>query len=225
MGTAPGPTAMEYDAILFDHDGVLVEGPSREAIVRAARETLRSFSVDASAADHVDALAARDASALAGFCRDHGIDTMEFCYRAARNFAREQYRELEAGARTVYADVAALRSLDAPLGVVSDNQPAVVEGLLRSAGLFDLFETVRGSPYDPWGIERRKPDPYHIEAALDELDADSAAYVGDRTVDVAAANRAGVDAVLVDRDGDAPAASGATARVESIAELPDALGA
>ncbi|WP_135536728.1 MULTISPECIES: HAD family hydrolase [Halostella] len=214
---------MEYDAILFDHDGVLVEGPSRESIVRAGRETLRSFAVDVPASNHLDTLKSGDVSEIARFCRDHGIDTMEFCYRAARNSAREQYRELESGARTAYADVSALRSLDVPLGVVSDNQPAVVEQFLRSVGLYDLFDTIRGCTYDPWGIERQKPDPYHIETALDELDADAAAYVGDRGVDIAAANRAGVDAVLVDRDGDAPDAPAATARIESVAELPDAL--
>ncbi len=87
------------------------------------------------------------------------------------------------------------RSRGLRLGVCSD-YPA--RGKLAAMGLLDRFEVVVQAQ-DP-GIQRLKPDPALLRAALDQLGVDSSAavYFGDRPeVDGEAARRTGIEFVLV----------------------------
>lgn len=196
---------MQYDAVLFDFDGVVVETPSSRRLSDALRRTYEQLGQSGRAgptAATLQEFVRGDFDSIAERCRSLGIETDDFCARAARELVRTQLEAVERGLRSVYDDVTAVRSIGLPFGIVSDNHPTVVSALLDRFGLRSLFETIYGCPLTADGLARRKPDPRNIEDAMAELGAASALYVGDRTVDVRAAHNAGIDAVLLSR-GDA----------------------
>lgn len=212
---------MQYDAVLFDFDGVVVETPSPERLSDALARTYETLERSGPTAETLQAFLRGDFESIADRCRGLDIEADVFCARAAREMIRAQREEVERGLRSAYDDVAAVGSLEVPLGIVSDNHPTVVSTLLDRFGLRSLFETVYGCPLTPDGLARRKPDPTNIEAAMDALDAEDALYVGDRAVDVQAADNADIDSALVARDEEAtPADADPTYRLASLSGLP-----
>ncbi|MFA9503447.1 HAD family hydrolase [Natrinema sp. H-ect1] len=213
---------MQYDTVLFDFDGVVVETPSSQRLADALERVYERLGRSGPAAETVRELMAGDFDAVATRCRDLGIEADAFCERAARELVRTQCESVEQGLRSAYDDVAAVRSLEVPLGIVSDNHPTVVSTLLDRFGFRSPFETVRGCPLTPAGLARRKPDPTNIEAALADLEAESALYVGDRAVDVRAADNAGIDSALLSRSGtdSTDVAVDPTYRLSSLAAVP-----
>jgi len=210
---------MTYDTVLFDFDGVIAESPTERTMLDAFRRTCDHFRRSLPEEQALREFLGGDFDAIADRCTTAGIDPDRFCAQATVETIRTQWRAVEQGARSCYADVEAVRSLTPTLGVVSDNHPTVVSLLLRRSGLARLFETVRGCPLTREGLAQRKPDPSNIESALSALDARDAVYVGDRNVDVAAATDAEIDSVLVERDPVTTTAE-PTYRVDSLRELP-----
>ncbi|MFC4448628.1 HAD family hydrolase [Halorussus aquaticus] len=190
---------MTYDAVLFDCDGVIAEMPDRETMTAAMRRVQRRFELSAPPENVVADFFGGNLSAITDRCRAAGIERDTFCAEAAREAIRAQLSEIRSGVRSRYDDVTAIRDLNYSLGIVSDNHPRVLSFLLRQFDLTDFFETVRGCRFTPSGLERRKPDPQNIEAAMETLDAETALYVGDRSVDVEAADNAGIDSALLRR--------------------------
>ena len=219
---------MQYDAVLFDFDGVVVETPSSDRMYDALGRTYEELDCSGPAAETLQELMRGDFESIADRCRRLEIDTDAFCTQAARELVRAQLAEVERGLRSMYDDVSAVRSIELPLGIVSDNHPTVVSRLLQRFRLRSLFEAVYGCPLTPEGLRRRKPDPTNIERAMDSLEADSALYVGDRAVDVRAADNAGIDSALVRRSDEASDATDdsvevelePTYRVDSLTQLP-----
>jgi phosphoglycolate phosphatase-like HAD superfamily hydrolase len=82
---------------------------------------------------------------------------------------------------------------------MSNNQHATVEYIVAEYGLETMFEAYYGRKPTLRGLKRRKPDPSYLETALNVLDVDSALYVGDSRVDIAAARAAGVDSAFINR--------------------------
>ncbi|ELZ20940.1 HAD family hydrolase [Natrinema limicola] len=216
---------MQYDAVLFDFDGVVVENPSSQRLYDALGRTYEKFGRSGPASETFQELMRGDFESLAQRCHSLDIKTDSFCAQAAREMVQVQREEVERGLRSAYDDVAAMRSLEAPLGIVSDNHPTVVSTLLDRFGLRSLFETVYGCPLTPDGLSRRKPDPTNIEAAIADLEAETALYVGDRAVDVHAADNAGIDSVLISRpEADEPDLDATpTYQLSSLSQLPAAL--
>ncbi|SDC84215.1 HAD family hydrolase [Natrinema hispanicum] len=216
---------MQYDAVLFDFDGVVVENPSSQRLYDALGRTYEKFGRSGPASETFQELMRGDFESLAQRCHSLGIKTDSFCAQAAREMVRVQREEVERGLRSAYDDVAAMRSLEAPLGIVSDNHPTVVSTLLDRFGLRSLFETVYGCPLTPDGLSRRKPDPTNIEAAIADLEAETALYVGDRAVDIRAADNAGIDSALISRpEADEPDLDATpTYQLSSLSQLPAAL--
>lgn len=213
---------MSYDAVLFDFDGVIVEPPSSKRLYDALERTYEAFDTSRPDAETVRSFLRGDFEAIAARCRRLGVDADAFCRRAARELIRTQRRDVERGLRSAYDDVVALRSLESSLGLVSDNHPIALSVLLDRTGLDTLFDVVYGCPLTRAGLERRKPSPDNITAAMATLEAETALYVGDRSVDVEAARNAGVDSALLSRDGDATDPR-ATYRLASLRELPPLL--
>ncbi|MFC5970365.1 HAD family hydrolase [Halomarina salina] len=209
---------MTYAAVVLDNDGVLTELPNRETMWRAAERTFQRFDLSAPSGEQVRALVAGNVEAIRSLCQEHRIDASTFCYEAAAAAVREQKRELRDGLRTLYDDTSTLWNLDAPLGLVSDNQHETIRFILRFFGIEERFDAVYGNPYTPEGLHRMKPDPHYLDEALDDLGTRDALYVGDSAVDVEAAANAGVDSALVVRDDDAPDCE-PTHRIESLGEL------
>ena len=190
---------MQYDAVLFDFDGVVVENPSPRRLYDALDRAYEKLGRSEPTPETLQELLRGDFESIADRCRRLEVDTDTFCSQAGRELVRTQLADVERGLRSIYDDVSVVRSIDLPLGIVSDNHPTVVSRLLDRFGLQSLFETVYGCPLTPDGLDRRKPDPSNIERAMDSLEAESALYVGDRAVDVEAAHNAGIDAALLSR--------------------------
>lgn len=192
---------MTHDAVLLDFDGTLVELPDRERLRGAVRRACRRAGIEDAVRETIDALRAGDADRLVEQCRAASVDLDSFRAAAAGEVIGAQLRAVEAGLRTPYRDVAALRAIDKPLGIVSNNHPRALRSLLDRFGIADQFAVVRGCRFTPDGIDRRKPAPDNVLDAMDELGATDPLCVGDRPLDVAAAHNAGVTAALIDRSG------------------------
>ncbi|WP_254543559.1 HAD family hydrolase [Halomarina pelagica] len=211
---------MTYDAVIFDNDGVLVELPSREVFRRATERTFREFDMRRPTRDDVRALVAGNVEGIRQLCQRHRVDAMDFCYEAAANAVREQKRELEVGLRSLYDDVHAVWSLDAPFGLVSNNQHEAVTYVLRFFGIEDRFEAVYGCPFTPEGLRRMKPDPYYLNEALSDLGTRDALYVGDSACDVEAAANAGIDSALLTRGRPVECEVAPTYEIDGLDALP-----
>ena len=211
---------MTYDAVLLDSDGVLVEPPAAQTLVEAARTALDEVGLHTDPRQVARCFRTGRLDDLTVRCQEAGVDVVSFCQRATEKAVLAQRRELEAGYRRIYEDVRALWEIDRPLGVVSDNQSQFVRYLLRYCGLDELVRTVRCRSFTPRGLERTKPNPENVAAALSDLDASSAVYVGDTGADVEAAARLGIDSVFVDRTDGAALDREPDYRIESLDELP-----
>ncbi|AUG49325.1 hydrolase [Haloarcula taiwanensis] len=204
----------EYDAVVFDNDGVIVEPSDQSVLVDAVVDAFAAFDVP------VDASTVRQSVAEDAVPRDliadHGLDAEAFWHQRELTASLAQQAHTRAGGKPVYDDVRALDALDVPLGLVSNNQHATVEFLLAHHDI-DRFDTAYGRQPTLAGAARRKPDPAYIEQALSDLDASEALYVGDSEKDVVAAHRAGIDSVFLRRDH----VSDVSLDVEPTAEVAD----
>ena len=206
--------ADDYDAVIFDNDGVLVEPTEQDVIVDAVRRAFESFGVE------IDRSVARqtveDSTVPTETAREHGLDPEALWHYRELTVALAQQTHVRDGGKQVYDDIAALEHLAEPLGVVSNNQHATIEFLLAHHEL-EYFETAYGRQPTLAGAANRKPEPYYIERALADLDASDALYVGDSETDVLAAHNAGLDSVFLRREHCADA----TLSVEPTAEVHD----
>jgi putative hydrolase of the HAD superfamily len=109
-----------------------------------------------------------------------------------------------------------------PLGLVTNGSPEMQSPKLEALGLADAFDVVVHAGYDA----PAKPDPEPFERALSALEAsaDRAVHVGNSLgSDVAGARAAGLGAVWLS-DGSDPVDPEPDHALESLAELPAALG-
>jgi putative hydrolase of the HAD superfamily len=113
--------------------------------------------------------------------------------------------------------LSALRAAGYRLGVLTNGTEQQQRAKLRVLGLLEAV----GPVFTAEGVGAPKPDPRAFLAACEGLGAapDSVLYVGDEHgTDVLGARGAGLSAVLLDRDGTAPADE--TAVIRSLSELP-----
>lgn len=192
-----------YDAVIFDNDGVIVELTDRTLFRRAVHDAFAALGVPDPPRPHLDALqfVAQDrvTDRLTPIADAHDID-IETLWTARDEFAvTAQLKAVAAGEKPLYDDVDALDDLEVPLGVVSNNQHATVEGVLDHHGIADRFQTRYGRDHSLTGIQQKKPNPYYLEQAIDDIGADNPLYVGDSGTDLQAARRAGIDAAFIRR--------------------------
>ena len=190
-----------YDAILFDMDGVLLQGVTTlpEVYQRAAHDVIEEFDlvVPEERLPRLEKYTYDDQ--LADCCRAVGIDPERFWETRERYASERANRLLREGSREPFPDTAVLSELSAVLGVVSNNRDTTVKFVADNL-LPGEFAVAMGRDPTVEGFRRRKPDSYYIDRALSELDVDRALYVGDRQSDVVAAYSAGIDAAFLRRE-------------------------
>lgn len=211
----------EYEAVVFDNDGVLVERTEREVLRKAIRETCDEFGVSPTD-EEVEALFGVTTDSLTELTEEHALDAAEFWHRRDLNASRAQCESMRNGGKPLYEDVSALSELGASLGVVSNNQHRTIEFILDHYDLAHHFEVHYGREPTLEGIDRKKPSAYYLERALTDLGTRNALYVGDSGVDVLAAREAGVDCAFIRRphraEYELPAAP--TYEIGSLEDLP-----
>ena len=214
----------DYDAVVFDNDGVLIELTDERLLAEAVREAVAEFDVTVDTQRAME-MVSRDDPPDESFEREFGIDPERFWQRREAEASAVQRGAIRRGEKALYDDVDALSKLDARLGVVSNNQHETIQFILDHHDL-DYFETAYGREPTLAGARRKKPDPSYIEQALDDLGTRSALYVGDSEKDVVAARRAGIDSAFVRREHRADLALDTTPthEVRDLRELADLLG-
>lgn len=188
-----------YDAVVFDNDGVLTERTDRGVLREAARAAFESFDVSPEETVLDEFVAGVEPSWVMATCERYGLDVDAFWRERDHQFATHQCRVIDAGEKPTYDDVTALDDLDVPLGVVSNNQNATIDHLFEVHDLHEHFETWYGREPTMESVRLKKPGPYYIERALEDLGVSSALYVGDKESDVTAAVAAGIDVALIRR--------------------------
>lgn len=200
------PRSDGYEAVLFDMDGVVLEGRGTDPAVHshALDDVLddRDLTVLPALREPLERDAYDDAFRAA--CAELGVDPGPLFRAREERSAKRAVERLAAGARRLHRDVEVLDALAdrATLGLVSNNYHPTVEFVVDHFRL-TAFAFVRGRDLGPDGFRRRKPDPHYLDEALDALDATDGIYVGDRATDVIAAERAGIDSAFLRRDHNA----------------------
>ncbi|WP_049900288.1 HAD family hydrolase [Halococcus agarilyticus] len=190
----------EYDAVLFDNDGVLIEPPAPDTQREATRAAFAEMGIDAVDRRHVlDVVNGVTVERLHEICAAHDLDPDAFWEARERHDERSQLDAFRAGTRDRYDDVAAITDLSQACGVVSNNHHSTVAFVLEFFELRSPFDTHYGREKTVDSLWHKKPNPHYLDRALDDLDAESALYVGDSESDVIAARRAGIDSVFVRR--------------------------
>lgn len=219
---------MRYGALLFDNDGVLLERtPDDRSVFEAAvRTAFRDHGVDSPDPAHVrDLVYGVTVSRLSTICDSYGIGVDSFWTSRDEACSQVQCDAIRNGNKGLYTDVEALESLPGPRGVVSTNQQPTLTFAYDHLDA-PSFDVVRGRPMTVESLERKKPEPYYLEAALEELGAESALYVGDSEHDVVAAHNAGIDSAYIRRSHNRDASLSVTPsyEIDSLHDLPAIVG-
>ncbi|MDG5761355.1 HAD hydrolase-like protein [Natronococcus sp. A-GB1] len=213
---------MGYDAFVFDNDGVLTRPTDRGVLVEAIRAAFDEVGVAEPTSHEVETLLGPDVDSLRTVATDRELEPETLWAARERAAVEAQLEELRKGRKRPYEDVTALERLEEPTAIVSNNQHETIGNILDHCSL---------APFDVWygreptlgGVQRKKPEPYYLERAIDDLGAENPIYVGDSRVDVAAADALGIDAAFVRRDHrrgyDLPTEP--TYEIDSLAELRD----
>ena len=189
----------EYDAVLFDKDGVLVELTELETIYDAVEDAFGEFGVEPTR-NEVERLVGCDAEEVVEVCGRYGVDPGEFWRKRDAKVSSVQRDAFDAGNKNPYVDIDVVERIAAEhtVGVVSNNQRATVDHVLEGLGV-DV-ETSYGREHSLESLRRKKPSPHYVERALEDIGTRDAVYVGDSHKDVVAAHRAGVDSAFVRRE-------------------------
>jgi HAD superfamily hydrolase (TIGR01549 family) len=191
----------EYDAVLFDSDGVLVDPPARETQLAATRAAFREVGVRNPDRSHLHAVVAGlTVDDLHDICDAYDVDPETFWTAREDCDERSQFEAFRSGDRDRYDDVSAIRDLPRSRAVVSNNHHSTVAFKLEFFDLDPLFDTHYGREKTVESLELKKPNTHYLDRALSDLAADTALYVGDSQSDVVAAHRAGLDSVFLRRD-------------------------
>ncbi|WP_311170476.1 HAD family hydrolase [Halobellus ordinarius] len=222
-GTLSGP---EEFALLFDMDGVIVEGHGADPVVHslALEDLLEEREMDVPDRYRAPLEQYEYTDEFVAACEAVGVDPHEFYTARERYSAEHSIDRLAAGKRGVFGDVDAIDRLadHAAVGLVSNNYHPTVEFVVDHHRL-DAFRYVRGRDFGPDGFSRRKPNPHYLNEALDALGVTDGLYVGDRATDVVAAERAGIDSAFLRRDhnADADLDVDPTLEIDGLGELAD----
>jgi len=190
----------DYDAVLFDSDGVLVEPPGAETQTAAIRRAFQSVGIDDPDEGHVQALTSGVTSeTLDDIGAVYDIDPVALWEAREHHDEQSQFEAFRAGDRDRYDDTAAVSDIPLPRGVVSNNHHSTIEFVLEFFEFDDDFDTYYGREKTVESLGLKKPNTHYVERALDDLGGGSALYVGDSENDVLAAHRAGLDSVFLRR--------------------------
>ena len=208
---------MGYDGLLLDHDGVIVTLGDRESLTTATEAALADAGLDPTP-DLVETLhVSADREDVRSIGDRLGLDPATLWRHRDDRVAETLRAEARAGRKAPYDDAEVLRSIECPVGVVSNNQTRVVEFVLAHYDLRDAVEVVRAREPTVESLARKKPAPTFLEEAVAALEVTNPLYVGDSESDVVAGRRAGLDVAFLRR----PHRDGLDLAVEPTHEVGD----
>ena len=208
--------------ILFDMDGVLIEGPRTDPQVYAdaSDAALAELDAEPTPSQRRD-FRNHDVERIRTHCEDLGIDPARFWKLKETHASSGTHDRLRSGERGIYDDVDAIRELSdrTTTGLVTNNRHETAAFVAEFVGID--FDVVRGREPTLEGYERRKPDPYYLEEALADLGVSDGLYVGDSPKDIVAGQAAGLETAFLrrshNRERECPL--NATYELESVTEV------
>ncbi|USZ72060.1 HAD family hydrolase [Natronosalvus halobius] len=189
---------MAYDAVVFDNDGVLTTPTSYEALTRAMTLAFERHGIDDPVQDDLETLISPTIDELEAVTDRYGLETESLWAARERAAIEVQREELLDGNKTLYDDVTTLETVDVPMAIVSNNQHETIENIVAHFEL-EAFDPYYGREPTVDGIRRKKPTPYYLERAIDDLACSNPLYVGDSWVDVAVAEALEIDSAFIRR--------------------------
>ncbi|ELY71413.1 HAD family hydrolase [Natrinema versiforme] len=211
-------------AVLFDMDGVILEGPRThpQVYADAADAALDDLGVDPTPSQRRD-FREHDHERIRRHCRDLEIDLAQFWKQKETHASSGTHDRLRSGERGTYDDIDAIHELGerTAIGLVTNNRHETAEFVADYYGF--EFDVVRGRDPTVKGYERRKPDPSYIEEAFEALDVTSGIYVGDSVTDVTAGHAAGLETAFLRRPHNREQSVDATHDLASLTELASLL--
>ncbi|TCK08585.1 HAD family hydrolase [Marinobacterium mangrovicola] len=208
---------MKFNAVLFDHDGTLVDS---EAIhMQLWREVMTPYGVQISDADYWEKMLGVPMEQSAAELIDlHRLNTSVELISAAKNSANRAFLSNNCFPQIAGA-TEALKSLAARtrLALVSGSQRDCVEASIRGHGWSSMFEQVVSGD----DVERNKPHPDSYLKALELMrqPANASVAVEDTETGVLAARAAGLEVIAIRSPLSASHDfSAATAVVDSLSE-------
>lgn len=199
---------MSYDALVLDHDGVLVDVflPDRRwpLFHENVTECLLARGIeppDAAFLKRLNGPCTHDQ--VWDLSSSLGLDP-ETLWRCRENAIEATLRAgILNGEKQLFDDVEAVLEIDRPRGIVSNNQRRIVEFALAEYDLAEYFDTIYAREPNLDSLTDKKPSPVGLHQTIGTLNATQPLFVGDSNSDVLAANRAGVDVAYIHREHNA----------------------
>jgi len=186
---------MRYRAYLFDFDNTLYD--TRDSMNAILVRAMPVLGIDYQESDY-DRFIGMDLHQIFKVSGGNSSNAEEFACECHKVLDSDAYLSgrMFPETETVLRD---LKGQGIALAVVSGKQEYKIESLLRRDGMLDLFDCIVG--FD--STERHKPFPDPIVECLHRMGMErhEVLYVGDSDNDIDASLAAGVDHVIVDRDG------------------------
>lgn len=191
-----------YDSLLFDVDGVLldVRGVGLDRYLKMIEAALRAHGLPTDEATKDLFLGHEDIDSVRNRCATHDVSFPAFWRTKETAEAQLQVDCIEMGDIVSFDDSDILTEFTIPIAMVSNNQQRVLECSVATGLLPDVFTSIFGRNPTPKGIERMKPAPDLIKAAMSELDSTRPLLVGDSETDLTAAARADIDSAWLNRN-------------------------
>jgi len=196
-----------YAIIGFDLDGVLLDSVRKyhnDWTYRMLRKTLAYFDIPDTRQNMEKIYMENLAKNIETFCRDFGIAKPETLWQVReKNLREEKYQGILSSEIPLFNDVRAVEVLSRShtLAICSNATQRMLDFSLDYFSLSGYFSCWVGRSGDFEDLSRMKPNPYYLNKMIAMLNSTSILYVGDREQDREAARKAGIDSLLLSRNG------------------------
>jgi HAD superfamily hydrolase (TIGR01549 family) len=199
---------MDYDAVIFDKDGVLLDSMSNgfkwadEMRIKMARDMGKEIDMN----DSRMIVRASTVEKLEEAVEATGLEA-ETIGRIEEEIAKRKIEKMKNGDIQLFTDTKAvlekLEKMQIPRSVASNAPEQTTRFTVKNFGIENYFETVRSPPLDDIHefVRLKKPSPHMLEDAIETMDASNPVMVGDSDDDIKAAKKAGVDSIFVNTNG------------------------
>lgn len=211
-----------YDGIIFDKDGVLLDSAVNDFLwmdkvrVNAAKKHGIEMDVD----DAMNVAKASSAERVQKLL-DSKNASWEQLQKIENIVQDSKIRLMQENYITPFPQVETiLDNLDVEKAVATNAPRRTAEFTFDHFGLEGHFRIINAPAMDPMPeyFDRRKPSTEMLKSAMDYMNASNPVMVGDTKSDIRAAEKAGIDSILVESYGERPELD-PTHRVGRLAEL------
>ena len=203
-----------YKVVLLDMDGTFLDSRGageipNEWAYEAFKKTLARYGITLTIAEinklFLAPLHAAGEEGVLSFCNRFGLDCEEFWSRREKDVIEAKIDAIRKGVIKLCKgseEIIRYLSKRFQLAVVSDSQQACVDYALEHFKLRPYFAIWYGRRSELESLANRKPNPFYITKVLRELSIqrEEAILVDDSPMGVQAAQRAGIDSVLICSD-------------------------